>query len=141
MRGSLLSPDMKSALALDMAIVVSLVIGSVSYLLSGDIYAVTYLSFSLPYLAFFYFGLKVRSWSYLGSSILSAFLLVFIAVTAVTLIDLSATAIVTWEIAFAIILFSLNFLEGVRAYFQTKGSTNLLQTQATVPGFRTDFAH
>ena len=109
---------MKSALALMVSWIVFLVVGIAITLAYGpaDIFAVLSLIIVIPYLVFFYYGRKGKSWAYLGSSALAVVLV--IATAAAIQPDMSD--ILIWETVVSTILLVLVAVEGFKGYLDTK---------------------
>lgn len=116
-----LTPDMKTSLALQIALVVYLLVGILAAVIMGtaDIFAVGSLVFAVPYLLFVVYGRRGASWAYLSSAILSAALIV---VTGATL-QSGMSDLLIWETTLATLLFALISVEGYKSYSQLKTPT------------------
>ncbi len=82
-----------------------------------DIYAVASLIFALPYLVFFYLGLKANRWAYLGSSVLSVIVIFLTGLT----FQLGVPGIFVWESILATLLSALVAVEGFKGYLELGG--------------------
>ena len=114
-----LTTNMKSALALMLSWVIFLLVGTAFALAYGpaDIFVVLSLIVAIPYLVFFYYGRRGRSWAYLGSSALSVALVVATAAS----IQSGMPDILIWEAALSTILSTLIAVEGFKGYLDSKG--------------------
>ncbi len=113
-----LTTDMKSALALMIAWVIFLVVGIALAVVSGpvDVFALLSLAFAIPYLVFFYFGLKVRPWAYLGAAVLSVIVILLIPFA------LPSEIVLLWESMMAALLSALVAVESFKGYLQSAGT-------------------
>ena len=116
-----LTTDMKSSLALMIAWVIFLVVGIALAVVTGpvDVFALLSLAFAIPYLIFFYYGLKVKPWAFLGASLLSVVVILLIPFA------LPSEIVLLWESMFAALLSALVAVESFKGYLQTKGTPSL----------------